>query len=102
MSRPYEDNPYHDTEKLNTQKILEFVRAYYKEHGIPPTQPDIAEHVTGNRKNAGNLHRLIENLIEEGFLERKGGTVRNLLPAKRPPRRYYYRREIDPSKEPAV
>lgn len=89
-------NPYKDTTLQNMQRIFEFVGAYYAEHKIPPTQPEIAEHVTGSKANVGNMHPLISKLIEEGFLYRASdarNAPRTLMVADPPPRPFYYRRD---------
>jgi len=85
-----------DVTLTNMQKILDYIKAYYDEVGLPPTQTEIAKAVTGKASNVGNLNPLIQKLIEDGFLYRAvedKNAARVLMVVDPPPRPYYYRRD---------
>ena len=51
------------------QLVLEFVKAYMKIHGVPPSYEVIAKGL--GLKSKSNIHRIVHRLEEEGFLRTK-------------------------------
>jgi SOS-response transcriptional repressor LexA len=56
--------------------IVEFVRAYWAEHGIPPSTPEITVGV-GLKSHAGVLEH-IHRLVDEGVLLMAPGVARSI------------------------
>ncbi len=51
------------------EKILRFIKAYIKLHGVSPSYAVMA-HALG-MKSRSNIHRMVKRLEEEGHLQRK-------------------------------
>jgi repressor LexA len=51
------------------QLVLEFVKAYMKIHGVPPSYEVIAKGL--GLKSKSNIHRIVHRLEEEGFIRTK-------------------------------
>lgn len=54
-------------------KVLRFIRAYIKIHGVPPTYQMLADGM--GMRSRSNVHRIVRRLAEEGYLERRGYKV---------------------------
>jgi repressor LexA len=52
-----------------SQLVLDFIKAYMKIHGIPPSYEVIAKGL--GLKSKSNIHRIIHNLQDEGFIVTK-------------------------------
>jgi DNA-binding IclR family transcriptional regulator len=50
------------------RKALAFVGDYYNEHGLPPAIRDVA---ASCNMSVGNAHRVVVELTEAGYLERR-------------------------------
>jgi repressor LexA len=48
--------------------VLDFIKAYLDQHGIPPTFQDIADSV--GLRSKGGIHRVLTALEERGHIER--------------------------------
>jgi DNA-binding IclR family transcriptional regulator len=48
--------------------VLAFVAGYYREHQLPPAVRDVA---AARGISVGTAHRLITDLTEDGYLERR-------------------------------
>ncbi|RLJ21772.1 repressor LexA [bacterium endosymbiont of Escarpia laminata] len=57
-------------------KVLNFVRGHIASHGRAPTLEEIGEHLGG--RSRGAVHRLVQILIDEGFLARNSSGWRSL------------------------
>jgi SOS-response transcriptional repressor LexA len=64
--------------------ILDFIRAYTKKHGVPPSYAVLAEGL--GMKSKGNMHRIVKKLEELGYVQTK-------------PRKFYSIRIVDRSIE---
>jgi SOS-response transcriptional repressor LexA len=53
----------------NRQKVLEFIRAYIRLHGISPSYEVIARSLGKSSKS--NIHRIVHRLKDDGFIEVK-------------------------------
>ena len=53
----------------NWEKVLRFIRAYIKLHGVSPSYAVMAEAL--GLKSRSNMHRMVKRLEEEGHLQRK-------------------------------
>jgi len=82
-----------DKTLIRMQAILDFVKSYRDENLISPTMAEIAVGVGWQSKDVGNIHPLIEQLINAGFLERVAKGARTLVVSNNPPRPFFYRRE---------
>lgn len=51
------------------EKVLRFIRAYIKLHGVSPSYAVMAESL--GMKSRANMHRIVKRLEEEGHLQRK-------------------------------
>lgn len=51
----------------NWEKILRFIRAYIKLHGVSPSYAVIAKAL--GMKSRSNMHRMVQRLEQEGHLE---------------------------------
>lgn len=58
---------YQVTER--SQLVLDFIKAYMKIHGIPPSYEVIAKGL--GLKSKSNIHRIVHNLKDEGLIETK-------------------------------
>lgn len=58
------------------RKTLEFIRNYVDEHGYAPKLNEIAQGI--GIKSRGVVHRYVEALIEQGYLDREPGRHRGL------------------------
>ena len=83
-----------DKTLIKRQETLDFIRFYRGKYNMSPTLAEIAAHVYGDERNAGNLLQgVIRPLIEEGFLysAKKGASAIMLTSPQ--PREVYYQRE---------
>ena len=53
----------------NWERVLRFIRAYIKLHGVSPSYAVMAEGL--GMKSRANMHRMVKRLEEEGHLQRK-------------------------------
>lgn len=53
----------------NWEKVLRFIRAYIRLHGVSPSYAVLAQ--SFGMKSRSNMHRMVKRLEEEGHLERK-------------------------------
>ncbi len=53
------------------QRILSFIDQYVAKHGVSPTLDEIAAGV--GYRSRGSVHRYVGSLIEQGFVENRGG-----------------------------
>lgn len=60
-------NKYQVTER--SQLVLDFIKAYMRIHGIPPSYEVIAKGL--GLKSKSNIHRIVHNLKDEGLIETK-------------------------------
>ena len=51
------------------ERVLRFIRAYIKLHGVSPSYAVMAESL--GMKSRANMHRIVKRLEEEGHLQRK-------------------------------
>lgn len=51
------------------EKVLRFIRAYVKLHGVSPSYSVLAKGL--GMKSRANMHRIVQRLAEEGHLEVK-------------------------------
>lgn len=51
------------------ERVLRFIRAYIKLHGVSPSYAVMAEGL--GLKSRANMHRIVKRLEEEGHLQRK-------------------------------
>lgn len=70
------------------QLILNFIHEYRRVRKISPTVKDIAQGIGYLRESAGTVHSLINELIEEGWLERVQPGARTLFPTLPPDAEY--------------
>lgn len=64
---------------LKCQSVLEFIRKFYVEHGIPPSARDIQDGLGFKSPRSSTLY--VEWLLAEGFLKRtKVGWARSFIP----------------------
>lgn len=54
--------------------IIAFIRDYKAQYQDTPSYKAIAEAVTGDERNNGNVYRMVERLIELGYLYRAGAS----------------------------
>jgi len=52
-----------------SQLVLDFIKAYMRIHGIPPSYEVIAKGL--GLKSKSNIHRIVHNLKDEGLIETK-------------------------------
>ena len=76
---------------IRMQKILDFIKEYRAANQISPTLTEISIGIGWDDRGRGNVHPLIRQLIDEGFLVRAMPTgSRTLLLADPQPAPYYY------------
>jgi len=51
------------------QLVLDFIRAYIRLHGVPPSYEVIAKGI--GLKSKSNIHRIVHRLKDDGLLETK-------------------------------
>ncbi len=71
------------------QGILDCIRDYRAKYEVSPSRETIAEVVTGKASNAGNISKLIQELIDEGWLYKLPMEANNLVLCKPQPREKY-------------
>ena len=47
-------------------QVLEFIKMYLREHGVPPSYETIAEGLGMSSKS--NIHRIVHRLCDDGYL----------------------------------
>jgi repressor LexA len=52
-----------------SELVLDFIKAYMKIHGVPPSYEVIAKGL--GLKAKSNIHRIVHKLQEEGFVQMK-------------------------------
>ena len=57
----------------NWEKVLRFIRAYIKLHGVSPSYGVMAEGL--GMKSRANMHRMVKRLEEEGHLQRRPNKI---------------------------
>ena len=57
----------------NWEKVLRFIRAYIKLHGVSPSYGVMAEGL--GMKSRANMHRIVKRLEEEGHLQRRPNKI---------------------------
>lgn len=55
------------------EKVLRFIRAYIKIHGVSPSYGVMAEGL--GMKSRANMHRIVKRLEEEGHLQRRPNKI---------------------------
>lgn len=85
--QPYKPRPATLKRK---QAILDCIRRSRGERGISPTYDEIAAEVYDNPSYAPAVHRLVLQLIDEGFLVQVASGARTLVLALPQPRAHYY------------
>lgn len=55
------------------EKVLRFIRAYIKLHGVSPSYAVMAQAL--GMKSRSNIHRMVIRLEEEGHLQRKPNKI---------------------------
>lgn len=76
------------------QGIIEFVKQYHKDNRFAPTLKEIALGIGKKEQDFGNVHQLVQQLIDEGFLVNAGRHQgRSITLAAKPPRRWYHKSE---------
>lgn len=80
-----------DINLQHLQDIIEYIKDYRSRKHISPTLSEIANHIYGNPKGFGNAKLLVNQLIEEGFLEQIA-SHRGLIVCDPMPREFYYKR----------
>jgi len=58
------------------KRVLEFIHVFQVEHGMPPTQREICQHIGASSSNAAAT--FIRALITKGLLERRPMIARGL------------------------
>lgn len=76
--------------QMRKQSIIEYIQAYREEKSFSPTVREIAAGIGYSESSFGNVALWVRQLIAEGFLEKLPVSQRGLIPAKHPPRPYYY------------
>lgn len=65
-------------------QVYHYIRSYYTEYGYFPTQREIAEgkldgeQVIPLRKSPASIHRIVNTLVEKGWLHKTPGNARAL------------------------
>lgn len=57
----------------NWERVLRFIRAYIKLHGVSPSYGVMAEGL--GMKSRANMHRMVKRLEEEGHLQRRPNKI---------------------------
>lgn len=57
----------------NWERVLRFIRAYIKLHGVSPSYGVMAEAL--GMKSRSNMHRMVKRLEEEGHLQRRPNKI---------------------------
>lgn len=55
------------------EKVLRFIRAYIKIHGVSPSYGVMAEGL--GMKSRANMHRIVKRLEEEGHIQRRPNKI---------------------------
>ena len=75
----YEVQPARKRFPKDGAAILAYIRDYKAQYQDTPTYKAIALHVTGDARNNGNMYRMVETLVELGYLYRAGANDEVLM-----------------------
>tara|TARA_B100001027_G_C16245253_1_gene321505 strand:+ start:716 stop:943 length:228 start_codon:yes stop_codon:yes gene_type:complete len=65
-----------------TKRQLEYLQAlqhYHSQHGIMPSQKELAEYVGNSEKSDGAANRILRELETKGYIERIPGAERGIV-----------------------